>query len=201
MAGTFPTSPAPRQIRLSSIEPAYVSTAHSLRKITRSRGVQRWGITLAFPPMIRDDWAPIIAFVMKQKGQAEKFDIVLPKLSTPRGNTGTDNPTVNGIQSAGIETVNIKDMSNLIIGFLKAGDFIRFASHAKSYMVMDDMNSDSSGTGSVNIRPPLMEDLANNEAITVRSVPFQVTFTNNTFENILDVNNVYGINAELVETI
>jgi len=200
MSGTFPTSPNPRSIKLTSIEPTVVSTAHSLRKIRRSRGTQRWKLEVGYPPMRRSALAPILAFAMLQQGQAETFDFIPYTFGTPQGTTGSDNPVVDGAHTAGDTTIATKTWTGSTL-VLKAGDLVRFAGHAKTYMVSADATTDGAGLATLAIRPALIEDLADNAALTVRDVPIQCTFASDSQEVALTSTDVFGFGVDLVETL
>ena len=58
----------------------------------------------------------------------------------------------------------------------KAGDFIKFASHTKVYMVVSDVTS-SSGGATVTIEPPLLIALTDDSVVTYDNVPFTVYLT------------------------
>ena len=62
-------------------------------------------------------------------------------------------------------------------GRFKTGDFIKFASHNKVYMVVEDVTS-SSNAATVTIEPPLTTALADNSEVTYDNVPFTVFLTN-----------------------
>ena len=62
-------------------------------------------------------------------------------------------------------------------GRFKAGDFLKFASHNKVYMVVADVTS-SSNASTVTIEPPLLQTLANDSVVTYDNVPFTVHLTN-----------------------
>lgn len=200
MSGTLPTSPEPASVELTSLEPTAVSTAHNLRKIRRSRGVQRWQLDVAYAPMTREEFGPLYAFMIAQAGQSEAFDAVIPPLSTPQGTTGSDTPTVNGAHAAGLQTVATTGwtISTLV---LKAGDIIRFAGHAKVYMVTQDATSDGSGNVTLTIRPKLTIALVNTESLTVRDVPFQVTLATDATTASLTPGVNFGFDMKLVETL
>jgi len=199
MSGTFPSSPGPASIDLKSVEPTAVSTAHNQRRIRRSRGTQRWRLDLKYSPMSRAELAPILAFAMKQEGQKESFDYVPPVIGTPQGTTGSDNPLAVGAQSAGDTTIPTDTWSNSTL-VMKAGDLVRFAGHSKTYMVTDDATTDGAGAVTLSIRPALVEALADNEALTVRSVPITCTFDGDIQESKFSPGAV-EYQASLIETI
>ena len=60
-------------------------------------------------------------------------------------------------------------------GTLKAGDFIKFASHDKVYMVVEDQSDISTGT--LTIEPPLTTSVSSSD-IQFDNIPFTVYLTN-----------------------
>ena len=199
MSGTFPTSPVPADIKVSSFTPTLVSQTQSLKRQVRRRGGQRWAFEVNFPPMTRAEFAPIYAFCLAQRGQYETFTFVPPVVSDPQG-TATGTPLANGAHSAGDNTIVTDGWSNSITA-LKAGDFLKFSGHNKVYMVTADATSDGSGNSTLTVEPPLLAAVADNEAITVSDVPFTVALTTDTQEYSAGPPNVYEFNLSLIEVI
>src|SRR5210317_1699657 len=88
-----------------------------------------------------------MAFIIKQRSGKENFTIIPPEVEDARG---TASGTPHGIASAGDTSITLGGTGS---GTLKAGDFIKFASHSKVYMVVSDQSDIS--TGSLTIEPPL----------------------------------------------
>ena len=153
MAGQFPVSPKPQSVTLRSFQPSMVSVSHSLTTQTRSRGSQRWSLEARFAPV--HSWAtfaPIFAFLLKQRGRAEQFTFTLPGDVMPaRGNWGTI--LVDGGGQSG-NSLNLKGFSNGDADAVKAGDLIQWSK--KIYIVTDDSASDGAGLASVNIEPAII---------------------------------------------
>ena len=63
-------------------------------------------------------------------------------------------------------------------GTLKAGDFVKFASHNKVYMVVADATADGSNEATITIEPPLITALADDSVVTYDNVPFTVHLIN-----------------------
>jgi hypothetical protein len=118
--------------------------------------------------MTRSEFAPIKAFIMKQRSQLESFTVIPPTESDARG-TAAGTPT--GTASAGDTSITLGGTGT---GTLLAGDYIKFANHDKVYMVVAD-NSDIS-TGSLTIEPPLRTAVSTD--IVYDDVPFTVSLTN-----------------------
>ncbi len=199
MSGTFPTSPVPADIKVSSFSPTLVSQTQSLKRQVRRRGGQRWAFEVTFPPMTRSEFAPVYAFCIAQRGQYETFTFVPPVVSVPQG-TATGTPLVNGAQSAGDNTIVTDGWSNSITA-LKAGDFLKFSGHNKVYMVTADATSDGSGNATLTIEPPLLASVADDEALTVSDVPFTVALTTDTQEYAAGPPNIYEFSLQLIEVI
>ena len=99
----------------------------------------------------------------------------------------------NGAHSAGDATITVDGFS----GVIKAGDFVKFGSHDKVYMV----TSDQSGAGTLNIQPPLVTAVANDEAVTYNNVPFTVRLENDIQEWSLSGFDRYNFEIDLIEVL
>jgi len=205
MSGAFPTSPGHSGVEIVSNQPTVVSMSASGKYQSRMVSAHLWELRIDFPPMTRDVMMPIFAFAMKQKGRAESFTIIPDNTATPRG-TATGTPLANGAFAAGLTAIEVDGWTAGVTNIMRAGDVIKFLSHTKVYMVTDDCNSqttdemlleDSSvdkliledsatdllilqdaNAATLNIQPPLITAVADNEAVTVSSVPFTVIFKN-----------------------
>ena len=121
-----------------------------------------------------------MAFIMKQRSRKENFTIIPPEIEDARGNeTGT--VLVNGVHAIGDTTIAMDGFAGDGAGRFKAGDFIKFASHTKVYMVVADATS-SSNASTVTIEPPLITALADDSIVTYDNVPFTVHLTNDVQE-------------------
>ena len=176
MSGTYPTSPEFRSINFSSEQKTKTSTTDSGKMFSTQVDGQRFKFSATYPPMSRSDFAPVLAFIMKQRSGKENFTIVPPDISSTRGNeTGTI--LVNGVHTAGDTTIAIDGHASDGAGRFKSGDMIKFASHDKVYMIVADATS-SSNASTITIEPPLRNALANYEAVTYNNVPFTVYLLN-----------------------
>jgi hypothetical protein len=195
MSGAFPISPAPRSVRVRSITPTLVSVSHSLKRQARSVGAQRWALTLAFAPMRRDDFAPVWAFLVAQRGQFGTFTYALP--GHERRGTWAGTPLVKGASQTG--------RSVLTDGFsvgatVKAGDFVKFSGHSKIYLVTADATADGSGNLTLAIEPALVTSPADNDPILSSGFSFTVALASDAQEYDLAPGLIYGnLEIELVE--
>ena len=200
MSGTFPASPEFETVKITSWQPTLISLSHSLVRSARSRGgAQRWAIEGAYSPNLsRAELAPIYAFALKQRGQYEIFTFTPPAIwSTARG-VATGTPLVKLGSQTG-RSINTKGWTASTTGILLAGDFIKFAGHAKVYMVTADAASDGSGDATIVIEPALMASPADNEAVVVAAVPFSVAFAADTHEFDLQAPDFHSFKVSFVE--
>ncbi len=171
MSGTYPTTPEFRSIGFSSEQKTITSTTDSGKMFAVQVDGQRFKFSASYPPMNRSDFAPVLAFVMKQRSQKETFQISLPDLKNAKGDvSGT--VLVNGSHSAGDTTIDVDGMT----GTIKAGDFVKFAGDTKVYMVVSDATA-VAGAATLTIEPPLRSAIADDAAVTYDGVEFTVRMT------------------------
>ena len=202
MSGAFPSENF-NAINIKNNQKTLVSETDSGKTFRRQIQGQRFSFTVSFPPMKREDFAPIMAFIMKQRSRKESFTITLPSnLDALGSETGT--LLVNGAHSSADTTIDIDGFASDGAGRLKAGDFIKFA-HDKVYMVVADVTS-SSNAATVSIEPPLRSALTNNSAVTYDSVPFTVHLTSDVQEfgigeNDNDGNPIFRYEFDVIESL
>ena len=176
MSGTFPTTPAFNSLNVQSVQNTFVSRALSGRRQARQLGGQFWKMTATFPPMTRAQFAPIYAFVVKQRGRYESFTIVPAVISTGQGSpAGT--PLMRGADQTG-RTLATDGWTGGVAIF-KAGDFLKIAGNDKVYMVTADVTSNASSSADtpITIEPALVASPADDAEITHSSVSFTVALT------------------------
>ena len=174
MSGAFPISSAKFEtLGIKSIQNTLISKSASGKKFARQIDGQRWAFTASIITAKRSDvYGELMAFIVKQRSGKENFTIIPPELEDARGSeTGT--VLVNGNQSAGDTTITMDAFAGDGAGRFKAGDFIKFASHTKIYMVVADVTS-SSNAATVTIEPPLVANITNDSVVVYDNVPFTV---------------------------
>ena len=182
MSGAFPISSAKFQtMGIRSIQNTIISKSQSGKKLTRQVDNQRFGFTASIITAKRSDvYGELMAFIIKQRSSKENFTIIPPEVEDARGSeTGT--VLVNGVHAIGDTTIAMDGFAGDGAGRFKAGDFIKFASHDKVYMVVADATS-SSNASTVTIEPPLTTALADDSVVTYDNVPFTVHLTNDVQE-------------------
>ena len=195
MSGTYPTTPEFRSIGFSSEQKTITSTTDSGKMFSTQIDGQRFKFSASYSALSRSDFAPVFAFVMKQRSQKETFQISLPDLKNAKGDvSGT--VLVNGSHSAGDTTIDVDGMT----GTLKAGDFVKFAGHSKVYMVVSDATA-SAGAATLTIEPPLRSALADDEGVTYDDVQFTVRLTNDLQQFNTDDLDLYKYEVDFIEAL
>ena len=182
MSGAFPISSAKfESLGIKSIQNTIISKSQSGKKLARQIDNQRFGFTARIITAKRSDvYGELMAFIVKQRSGKENFTIIPPEIEAARGSE-TGSVLVNGVHAVGDTTIDMDAFAGDGDGRFKAGDFLKFASHDKIYMVVSDVTS-SSNAATVTIEPPLITALADNSAVTYDNVPFTVHLTSDNQE-------------------
>ena len=177
MSGAFPISSAKFEtLGIRSIQNTIISKSQSGKKLARQIDNLRFGFTARIITAKRSDvYGELMAFIVKQRSGKENFTIIPPEIEDARGSE-TGSVLVNGVHAVGDTTIDMDAFAGDGDGRFKAGDFLKFASHDKIYMVVSDVTS-SSNAATVTIEPPLITALTNNSAVTYDNVPFTVHLT------------------------
>jgi len=175
MSGSYPTTPAFRSVAFRSEHTALVDVSQSGKRTARDFGGHRWRFGVDHLRLTADNFWPLYAFLLKQRGRFESFQIVLPDKATPRGaaSSGGVAPLVNGASQTA-RTLNIDGLPLNIAALLKAGDLFKLAGHSKVYQLTADASSGALGAAVLTFEPALRQSPADNEALTIYSVPFTV---------------------------
>jgi len=178
MSGAFPISSAKfESLGIKSIQNTIISKSVSGKKLARQIDNQRFAFTIRIVTGTRSDvYGELMAFIIKQRSGKENFTIIPPEVTNARGNE-TNTVLVNGAHAVGDTTIAMDGHHNDNPHAFKSGDFIKFASHNKVYMIVADVQA-SSGASTVTIEPPLLQIVADDSAVTYDNVPFTVHLTN-----------------------
>ena len=150
---TYPNSPIFKAVNFKSICYTLKSETISGRTQARSLGGHRFEFSAKYSQITRREFAPVSAFVMKQRGSVGIFQIVLPDIS---GTAIKSASVIKARASASIGATTV-----LKTGRCSVGDYIKF-SHSKVYMVTAE------SSGQIDIEPPL------NKAVSAQEVLYQI---------------------------
>ena len=197
MSGQLPTSPVFNAMNFKSEVNTLISISDSGRRFARQIDNQKWKFTCKYTHLTRAEFAPILAFITKQKGQKETFTVIPPTISDAQGSE-TTTISVNGAHTAGDNTIAIDGFNADSAGSLKAGDFIKFSGHTKVYMVVADVTP-SSNAATVTIEPAIVENLSNDETVTYDDVPFTVYLESSVQQYSMGINDLYNYEFDVCE--
>lgn len=130
-----------------------------------------WEADIDLPPMRDDDstdeWK---AFLAKLNGRKGTFLMGDPSRALPKGSAASTpgTPVVNGADQTGHE-LDITGMPTSVTGYLKRGDYIQLGSGSASrlHILLDQLDTDSSGEGTAVIWPTLRTSPNNGATVTV----------------------------------
>ena len=196
MSGTYPTSPEFRSINFSSEQKTKTSMTDSGKIFSTQVDGQKFKFSATYPPMSRSDFAPVLAFIMKQRSQKETFQISLPDLKNAKGNV-SGSVLVKNAHTAGDTTITVDAMT----GTLKAGDFVKFAGDTKVYMVVSDVTADGSNEATLTIEPPLRSAISDNASVTYDGVEFTVRLTNDLQQFSTDDLDTFRFEVDFIEAL
>ena len=196
MSGALPSVDF-KAINFQSEQRTLRSTTDSGKTFRRQIDGQRWTFTLSYPLKTRTEFAPIQAFIIKQRSGKENFTITFPSYFNAQGSeTGT--VRVVNAHTAGDTTITVDGHAADTAGSFKAGDLIKFANHSKVYMIVEDVTP-SSNASTLTIEPPLTSALSDNEQVNYDSLTFTVHLNSDVQEfptNTIDKDNNILINYE-----
>ena len=196
MSGTYPTSPEFRSMNFSSEQKTKTSMTDSGKIFSTQVDGQKFKFSATYPPMSRSDFAPVLAFIMKQRSQKETFQIALPDLKNAKGNV-SGSVLVKNAHTAGDTTITVDAMT----GTLKAGDFVKFAGDTKVYMVVSDVTADGSNEATLTIEPPLRSAISDNASVTYDGVEFTVRLTNDLQQFTTDDIDTFKFEVDFIEAL
>lgn len=154
-----------QNIQINSIDPNFVAASHSGKRQVRNRSAQKWHISGTFMPTDRDTFDPVWAYALSQKGQFTSFSYIPDVYNNAKGDVSA---CTSAVAAAGSSSVTVT-----MTGTLKSGDYVKFASHDKVYIVTADLT----GNGSLSIYPAL-HAATTASVVTYDNVPFTVAFAN-----------------------
>jgi len=186
-------------IEITSVHQTYVSVSQNLSTYKSDRGGHRWKLSFTYPPMSRENYSELWAFLVKARGRFNTFNVNLFNHEV-QGSADT-NLTVNENVTAGSRTL---DINNLQAGTnAKAGDFVSFGNSSKVYMLTSDLSNDGDNTGTLDFEPSLQADITTGSALTFAntSIAFQVSLMDDNLITDFGTQQVYGLTINLMETL
>lgn len=111
----------------------------------------RWTASLSMPILTKETARKMTAFLVKLRGESGRFYLFDHSLPNPNG-LALGSPVVSGANQSGT-SIDTSGWDASISALLKEGDLIGIGDELK--MVMEVVNSDSSGLASIVFEPPI----------------------------------------------
>lgn len=194
MAISYPLA-TPTSIGIESIELRAVNAVatsqspFTFKQQVISHGGQKWEASVNIPPVHRDLAAPWKSMLVALKGPTGTFLLGDPDYVTPQGTVSSC--TLSG--TAGEETPTV-----VMIGTLKAGDYIQLGSAGNSRL--HQVLEDQSGSGTLEIWPALRSSYTNT-TVVFNSPKGVFRLSSNVTSWSINNASTYGISFEAVEAL
>jgi len=219
-ASSYTAGPGFSAITLSSEAPVQVSQTNSGRIITRQIAGHKWGISITYNPMTRDQFEPVYSFLLQRKGRLNPFYVVLPNQKESRNSdfvtwlaANTNRAiAVDGALNAGVEVMKQDGYSTTPATQPQPGDMFTITDssdslHTKIYRVTRITNEDNYLSGSVPadveryiyFTPNLQRATSNDSTINYTNPQIRVILKNDVQEFSLGTNNLYTFSLNLEE--
>jgi len=198
---TFPTVTGVQTQRFSLVRTVAVSASPftGQEQVFQHEG-EYWTTQIKLPPMLKDNAAVFLAFLLQLRGRRGTFSIGDQDRKTIQG-TATGTIRVNGASQTGNQ-VALDGFAVSTNNVFKAGDYIQIGSYL--YMVTEDVNSDSSGEANVKIEPSLrqgIETIADNATVTYTNTKTIMRLDSNETGWDTDQVSKYGISISASEAL
>jgi hypothetical protein len=171
--GQFPTTPSFQAVNFKINTPTITSETNSGKIRRVGYGHSYYTMEAKYPSLTASQLGEVTGFVATAMGPLFSFEIVIPELSTSKAsNTSANNVATTGTVAVGQRWVNLTGVGVNNTTILKAGDFFRFNTHSKVYMVTQDVTTSGSGTANVQFSGSAVSSVASGTRIWTNGVPF-----------------------------
>lgn len=138
-------------VKLDSKQPVEQDRTISGRLISRIKEYHKWGVSITYNPMTRDDFSIVHAFLMQRRGSLKPFNVILPQYRRPQDAQFSINvtensrvilegPAVRGVSSVAMRYSLWNVADNYSAGLPTPGDMFTILDdvdslHTKAYLV------------------------------------------------------------------
>lgn len=201
---SLPTTIGIAQIELRAVNAvAYSRSPFTFAGQAHEYAGKMWQADVTLPPMKRDLAEAWIAFLMSLKGQRGTFFLNDPAAVTPIGSArNSDTVTINGSTTSG-NTLDIQSAPVSTTDYLKAGDYMQIGSGTSRqlFKVLTDVDTDSSGTATVDVWPNVRTSIADNAPVTFESAKGVFRLASNETSWSVNEASIYGITFGAMEAV
>jgi hypothetical protein len=208
MAITYPLT-LPTHTGIASIElRAMNAVAYSRSPFTFAGQVhaytgKAWQADISLPAMKRSDAEQWVAWLISLKGQLGTFYLGDPLATTPLGSArNSDGILVDGAVSSG-DTIDIDGAPTSQTDYLKAGDYLQIGTGTSRqlFKVLADVDTDGTGSATVDVWPNVRTTIADNASVTVESTQGVFRLASNEQAYSINEASIYGISFGAIEAI
>lgn len=208
MAITYPLT-LPTHTGIASIElRAMNAVAYSRSPFTFAGQVhaytgKAWQADVTLPAMNRSDAEQWVAWLISLKGQLGTFYLGDPLATTPLGSArNSDGILVDGAVSSG-DTIDIDGAPTSQTDYLKAGDYLQIGTGTSRqlFKVLADVDTDGTGSATVDVWPNVRTTIADNASVTVESTQGIFRLASNEQAYSINEASIYGISFGAIEAI
>lgn len=205
-------------VKLSSQFSTLTDRTNGGKLLARAASYQKWTIDISYNPMTVEEFRPVYAFIMQQKGGLFPFFVDLPQYSTPSDSSWSSFLNSNSMQ---VSSQTVSGSTSMIInnasyspsthGAPKPGEIFTIsdpnATNAyKTYMITRVENTSvyetavSSGDIRLHFSPPLEKTISTSATINFKNAKFRV-IASDLHEYQLGTNGLYSFSLKLEEAL
>jgi hypothetical protein len=162
-----------------------------------------WQADVTLPSMKREDAERWVAWLISLKGQLGTFYLGDPAATTPLGSArDTDTILVDGAVSSG-DTIAIDSAPASQTDYLKAGDYMEIGTgvNRQLFKVLNDVDTDGTGSATVDVWPNVRTSIADDAAVTVQSAQGIFRLASNEQAFSINEASIYGITFGAIEAV
>ena len=162
-----------------------------------------WQADVTLPSMKREDAERWVAWLISLKGQLGTFYLGDPAATTPLGSArDTDTILVDGAVSSG-DTIAIDSAPASQTDYLKAGDYMEIGTgvNRQLFKVLNDVDTDGTGSATVDVWPNVRTSIADDAAVTVQSAQGIFRLASNEQSFSINEASIYGIPFGAIEAV
>ena len=162
-----------------------------------------WQADVTLPSMKREDAERWVAWLISLKGQLGTFYLGDPAATTPLGSArDTDTILVDGAVSSG-DTIAIDSAPASQTDYLKAGDYMQIGTgvNRQLFKVLNDVDTDGTGSATIDVWPNVRTSIADDAAVTVQSAQGIFRLASNEQAFSINEASIYGITFGAIEAV
>jgi len=181
---------------------AYSRSPFTFAGVSYEYAGKMWQADITLPPMKRENAEQWIAWLISLKGQKGTFYLNDPAAVTPLGSArDSDTVTLNGIATAGDNTIDITSAPASQTDYLKAGDYLQVGS-LQLFKVLTDVDTDSSGEATVDVWPDVRSTvISSGTSVSFESAKGKFRLASNESAFSINEASTYGISFGAIEAV